>query len=240
MTTDTALDKKLVVQKETVSRPVAASDTYVSTRQAVPFTAPLISALDRVWAEIHAWQPDVPTVVMTVCAGSIGAAPGTLKLGHFAAGRWQHDADRLSELFIGGEGLKDGPVNVLGTLLHEAAHGLARIRGIKDTSRQGRFHNTRYKKLALELGLDVAATGSIGWSATSVPDTTVIEYAHQLDELATVLTAWRHREADPGGRTSRNSGLSATCECGRRIRVSPSTYQAGPIICGLCDTEFTA
>jgi hypothetical protein len=212
----------------------------VSTADAAPLTALLIAALDRVWAEMRCRHPDVPTVVITVGAGSIGSAPGTLRLGHFAAGRWQHADDRLPELFIGGEGLKEGPVNVLGTLLHEAAHGLAHARAIKDTSRQGRFHNTRYKRLAVELGLDVTTVGTIGWSATRVPDTTAIEYTHQLDELAAVLTAWRYREADPDRRTSSNNGLSASCACGRRIRVAPSTYQAGPILCALCGSEFTA
>jgi hypothetical protein len=218
----------------------AAGDTYVSTPDPAPVTALLIAVLDRVWAEIRRRHPDVPTVVITVGAGSIGAAPGTLRLGHFAAGRWQHADDRLPELFIGGEGLKAGPISVLGTLLHEAAHGLAHARAIKDTSRQGRFHNTRYKRLALELGLDVTTTANIGWSATSVPDTTAIEYAHQLKKLAAVLTAWRHREADPDRRTNHHNGLSASCDCGRRIRVAPSTYQAGPIHCGICDSEFTA
>jgi hypothetical protein len=56
-------------------------------------------------------------------------------------------------VLISGEGFGRGPPEVLGTLLHEAAHGLAKTRGIKDTSRQGRFHNLRYKALAEELGL---------------------------------------------------------------------------------------
>ncbi|MFD1534873.1 hypothetical protein [Pseudonocardia aurantiaca] len=34
---------------------------------------------------------------------------------------------------------------------HEkAAHALAHVRGIKDTSRQGRWHNARFKALAEE------------------------------------------------------------------------------------------
>jgi hypothetical protein len=37
---------------------------------------------------------------------------------------------------------------VLGTLLHEAAHALADQRAIKDNSRQGRYHNARYRQLA--------------------------------------------------------------------------------------------
>ena len=44
-------------------------------------------------------------------------------------------SDKLPEVFVGDEGLARGPADVLGTLLHEAAHALADVRGIKDTSR---------------------------------------------------------------------------------------------------------
>src|SRR6266542_4043035 len=37
---------------------------------------------------------------------------------------------------------------VLATMLHEAGHGLAAARNLKDTSRQGRYHNAKYKALA--------------------------------------------------------------------------------------------
>jgi hypothetical protein len=57
--------------------PTAAADTYVSTFAPAPLTALLIGALDRVWAEIRRRHPDVPAVVITVGAGSIGAPPGT-------------------------------------------------------------------------------------------------------------------------------------------------------------------
>jgi hypothetical protein len=58
--------------------------------------------------------------------------------GHYAALRWGREDAQLA------------------TLLHEAAHGLAHVRKIPDTSRQGRYHNRRYQVLAEELGLDVA------------------------------------------------------------------------------------
>jgi hypothetical protein len=38
-------------------------------------------------------------------------------------------------VLISGEGFQRGPVDVLGTLLHEAAHGLAYARQVQDTSR---------------------------------------------------------------------------------------------------------
>jgi hypothetical protein len=85
--------------------------------------------------------------------------PAGLRLGHFAAMRWS-DADeaRLPEVFVGGEGLVRDPVYLLGTLLHEAAHALAYMRGIKDPSRQGCWHNARFKALAEELDIELTRT----------------------------------------------------------------------------------
>jgi hypothetical protein len=42
---------------------------------------------------IRARHPKVPTVVMVLAAGSIGAPRGTLRSGHFAAMRWHHRDD---------------------------------------------------------------------------------------------------------------------------------------------------
>lgn len=195
----------------------------------------------------------MPDVILTLGAGSLGERAGQLRLGHFAADRWQHgENERLPELFVGGEGLQRRPVEILGTLLHEAAHAVAHVRGIKDTSRQGRFHNTRFKALAEELGITVANTGSIGWSSTSVPEETADDYAAEVDQLAAALTAYRHREPGAattnggggqggrsGGRTSNNNGVAALCACGRRIRTAAATFAAGPITCGLCGDDFT-
>jgi hypothetical protein len=202
----------------------------------------LVAALDRVWAAIRARHPEVPEVVLTLGAGSIGAARGTLRLGHFAAGRWQRGEGKLPEMFVAGEGLRRGAVDVLGTLLHEAAHGLADTRGIQDTSRQGRFHNARYRELAAELGLEVAKTDVIGWSDTNVPAGTAAAYRAELDELAAALVVYRHSEAQlgAGDRASNNNGVAARCACGRRIRVARTVLAAGPIVCGVCDTEFTS
>src|ERR1700745_1069973 len=166
-------------------------------RQDVTISPRLVTAIDRTWATIQAQHPDVPSVVITLGAGS-GPGVGGLKLGHFADGRWQRADAKLPELFIGGEGLARGAREVLGTLLHEGAHGVASVRKIQDTSRQGRFHNGRFRALAGELGLAVAKTGSLGWSATTVPDATARRYP------ARGCAAWRLRWSPTG--TSRAPG----------------------------------
>jgi hypothetical protein len=202
----------------------------------------LVAALEQAWIAIRSHHPEVPEVVIVVASGS-DPRSRRLTLGHFAAGRWQltsPDAptDR-AEVLVSGEGLQRGPVDVLGTLLHEAAYGLAYARKISDTSRQGRYHNRRYATLAGELGLAVAHVQPIGWSATSVPDHIAARYAKTLTELTEALVLWRRAEqTSPAGPGRSRNALACTCACGRRIRVARSVLELAPILCGGCAQPF--
>jgi len=221
---------------DTESTAATAIDADVSTGGAI--SAPLVAALETAWAAIRTRHPEVPPVVLVVGAGSSGAAAGGLKLGHFAALRWHHHDQRLPEVFVGGEHLAHGPTEVLATLLHEAAHALAHVRGIRDTSRQGRWHNARFKSLATELGIAVSKDPRLGWSPTALTAETASTYADTITALGTALRL--HRASDPApARGPRKTTPPCVCDCGRRIRVSPSVLAAGPITCGLCRTDFT-
>jgi hypothetical protein len=196
----------------------------------------LVAALERAWTQIQARHPQVPEVVMAVASGSAGRR-GELKLGHFAERRWTVATAERPELFVGGEGLAAGAVEVLGTLLHEAAHGLAAARGLQDTSRQGRYHNRRYAALAGELGLTVQRAGSRGWTATQVPTETEAAYAAAIDDLGRALVLWRRAEHPGAGKPTSNL-LAAVCSCGRRIRAAHSTLAQAPVLCGRCGGPF--
>jgi hypothetical protein len=191
----------------------------------------LVAALEHTWSIIRRRHPDVPKAVLVVASGSEGKR---LNLGHFAPHRWQVNGTDRHEVLVGGEGLHRGPLEVLGTLLHEAAHGLAQARSVQDTSRGGRYHNRRYAALARELGLDVTTVKPIGWSATTVPEGTASAYAGQLAQLQAALVLWRRQEHRIGtGSRSRNL-LACTCPCGRRIRAAKATLAEAPIVCGIC------
>jgi hypothetical protein len=176
----------------------------------------------------------VPKAVLVVASGSEGKR---VNWGHFAPHRWQVNGADRHEVLVGGEGLQRGPLEVLGTLLHEAAHGLATARNIQDTSRGGRYHNRRYATLARELGLDVASVKPIGWSATTVPEATAAAYGGDLEELQAALVLWRRQEHRIAGTRSRNL-LAATCGCGRRIRAAKKTLAEAPILRGACAQPF--
>jgi hypothetical protein len=212
-------------------------------------TLRLMAALDRTWNVIRARHPEVSEVVMTMASASIGGCAGGSTLAHYATRRWQRGGDLLDEMFVAAEGLANGPEDVLVSLLHEAAHSLADARKIQDTSRQGRYHNARYRTLATELGLAVAQVKvpDIGWSGTTLTDATAAAYAAQVADLKDAIVAWRHPElgGTAGGdgdtpRANNNNGLTAVCECPRRFRISPKQYDAGGITCDVCGTPFVA
>ncbi|MEV4091258.1 hypothetical protein [Streptosporangium saharense] len=71
------------------------------------------------------------------------------------------------------------------TLLHEAAHALAHVRGVKDTSSGYRYHNKRFVRLAVELGLSAPAepAPTIGWSHCPITDATTERYRAPIEAL---------------------------------------------------------
>jgi hypothetical protein len=209
------------------------------------------------------------------------------KWGHFGAERWVagrpqpttppateagHDAshqvpsDRKPELFVAGECFAGGATHTLTTILHEATHALAHVRGVKDTSRQGKYHNRRFLEPAGELDLEWPAGAKAhpvsGFSEVRLTDHAHQVYADTIGELDAAITLHldtfrRLRlaggdQADPGttaplgdgagedwgGKTFNRAKLICACYPERSIRVSPKQAERGPILCGICGAEF--
>ena len=107
----------------------------------------ILKVLEDIWLEIRRWNPEIPPVVIIIASGTDSKHP---RWGHHAPDRWNVAGEQYTEIMISGEGLRRSPRDVLATLLHEAAHALAHARGLKDTSRQGRYHNKHFKNCAEE------------------------------------------------------------------------------------------
>ena len=204
-------------------------DSYVISR--------LIGVLEDLWLAIRARHPEIPAVVIIIASGTDGRQA---RWGHYAPGSWVTGTQARPEIMISGEGLRRDARSVLGTLLHEAAHALAAARGIKDTSRQGRYHNKQFKAHGEELGITVEFDQTIGWSPTTVPGPTAARYERELRALAEAMTLWRLDESLTTTTPPRRSTnlIAATCPCDRRIRVAASTLAEAPITCQACDGQF--
>ena len=110
----------------------------------------LIAALEQTWADIRRHTPELPEAVVVTGTGlSSSAVHVDAKWGHFGADTGSKATHRTrprrrvgslggppaARAVRPGECLAEGPHQTLQTMLHEAVHALAHVRGVKDTSR---------------------------------------------------------------------------------------------------------
>lgn len=148
----------------------------------------------------------------------------------------------LSEVFITDDALTRPAVEVLGILLHEAAHSLADHRAINETSRQGRYHNARFKAVAEEIGLEGHDRDPLlGWSLRTVTAATAALYGDTIAELDRTLTA--NRPPRDSTLTASRSGQHAAvfvCGCGPKRRGARRAFKPRRMICGVCRKQLAA
>jgi hypothetical protein len=219
----------------------------------------LIAACEAAWTDIQSHHPDLPDAVMVL---GTGVERGRLvKLGHWWGGQWVADGQTRGEVLLAGEALHLEPKQVFEVLLHEAAHGINAGRGVKDTSRGGRYHNQKFAATAKEVLLRVRAMPPYGLAATDLTTEAGERYANTIEHLGDAMRIARQlgrgiqvgadegagiegsiggeRGGADGAGGAKGSSPPAVCGCGRRMRMAPSTLAAGPVVCGLCGSEFT-
>ena len=215
----------------------------------------LVAACEHAWRAIQCHHAGVPDAIIIL--GS-GVERGRLvKLGHWWGGRWIADGQLRGEVLLAGEALHLHATQVFEVLLHEATHGLNAARGIKDSSRGGRYHNTKFKSTAEELGLQVSLLPPYGWSKTELTFAARERYISEIQQLGDAMRIARRvaltQTATVGGPSTggpeaggnldelrRATPPAAVCGCGRRMRMAPRVLKLGPVYCGLCNAPFTS
>ena len=221
----------------------------------------LVAACEAAWSDIRSHHPELPEAIMVL---GTGVERGRLvKLGHWWGGQWVVDGQPRGEVLLAGEALNLPPAQVFEILLHEAAHGINAARGVKDTSRGGRYHNGRFASTAQEVLLEVESMPPYGMAATSLSPAAGDRYSESIDRLGDAMRLARQldrrtrlgAEEDKGvdgqlgggaGRTDgageggRSAATAAACGCGRRMRMAPKVLAAGPVVCGVCGSEFAS
>jgi hypothetical protein len=188
---------------------------------------PILDALNEALKAIRTRHPEVPNAVLVVGTSS------NKKHGHFAQKSWDGKA-ATHEIMLSGESLRRPAEDVLATLIHESAHALAAAREIKDTSRQGRWHNVKFKALGEELGITLHEDKQIGWSPTTLSKNTAAIYKNELKVLAKALKTYRIPvEATPKAKTT----VRIDCGC-RGVTVPISFFEKGGLICNECGKFF--
>ena len=182
-------------------------------------TLPILEALNNAFISIRVNHPEIPNVVLVLGTSS------SKKLGHFHADTWGGKAKATHELMMSGQSLQRSAVDVFGTLLHEAVHVYCAAQGIKDTSRNNRWHNARFRKVGEEFGLHLTNNSTIGWSITSVPEATQKLYAAEIALLKKALRTYRVPEV--ASMKKAKTTVRVGTPSGRKVTVPIVFYEQG-------------
>jgi len=219
-------------------------------------------------------QDELPGLVETLQDDVVLTMGGTSRLtyGWFAEGAWRYGDRHVHELFLNADRRVPHQSvsvaeDVLVTLLHEACHVWAQLSDVRDTSRDGRYHNRRFAEIALAIGLAVEKDIVIGHRTPGLSSWARTDYADLLSELERGLVLAREPKpsgpvggtpdagdevdenvdangsAGPVGSTTKYVFASCRCQDARgrlvTIRVAKGSWRPGIIRCVKCHAPFT-
>ena len=117
-------------------------------------TMPILTALDKLAAEVA--REHGITGRISIVLGASGVTRSGQKHGHFAAKSWEDDSgEDVHEILMSSESLKRGPVETLGTHIHELAHAYCHEQQVVEGS--GASLTTRHSP--------ASTTSSSGWAS---------------------------------------------------------------------------
>ncbi|MBY7009297.1 hypothetical protein FDC58_14830 [Clostridium botulinum] len=157
---------------------------------------------------------------------------------------WQDtiNNEQKYEIAIIGEYLNRGMFPVISTLMHEMVHLHNLVNGIVDVSRNGTYHNKKFKNVAESHGLIIEHIEKIGWSKTNLTESTIQllkkselnENAFSLIRLAPEHFTNGESEVETKSK-SRSKSLKYVCPiCGNSVRANKEMS----LICGEDGAKF--
>ena len=133
-------------------------------------------------------EPCLPPCVIVILA----AGTRRNKLGHFSGCVWRTDEVTGGHEVAINPTLFDRPEDLLGTLLHEAVHGLLFEWGLNGgCGPDGYYHREEFRNVSYKLGLSCGFSNKrSGWNMTAWPHTGVPERYHRVLELLREALPW--------------------------------------------------
>lgn len=197
----------------------------------------LITACENAWKHIQEFHPELPEAIIIVGSGGRSAAN---LLGHFSPDIWEREGEEVHEVLLVAEQLRRGPEEVFNTLLHEAVHGLANARKIKDVS--GKRHNKRFGLLAEEMGLIPPWDNphrTLGYSDAQLSELARERYAVDIEAIGDALQVFRKLKLKERG--TKKTTWIAECQCERKLRFPKKSIDDPrdlAVVCRMCGTDF--
>lgn len=150
---------------------------------------------------------------------------------------WQDMHTNRYELNISAEYVNRPIDNVVSTLLHEMTHIYNLMHGIKDTSRNGQYHNKVFKDKAESVGLLIFRDETYGWSVTEPSEELKVYIQEKRWEDIPLVRSSSCPLSPAGSGDSDESGESESSEDDQKIKKPSSTRK---YICPVCGQSIRA
>ena len=206
--------------------------------------------LRRIWDLLREREPRLPAVTVNVVP-TIGRTRAWL--------RYTPSLGDTHVLQVRPDALAHRPREVVCQVAHEAAHALAHVLGVADTSKRGRYHNARFRTLAEHLGLEWRGGNpphDVGYADMKLP-AEIGEWEKCLEAATVGRGEWENaiperntkqeRNTMPERSTgtersprSRNSRPKAVCGClpERPLWLSRTLLNARTVACTQCGESY--
>ena len=167
--------------------------------------------------------------------------------GHFTTwDSWNDGNKMIKEINIGAESLNRSVPEIVATLLHEMVHYYCNVNDIKDTCKNGYYHNKRFKKECEARDLSISFYRGIGFSVTA-PTLSIYNLVSEM-KWNDRINLYRRRSSeivlDPGNangkktkghETKKSSTRKYICpKCGMSVRATKEVR----IACVDCNNEL--
>lgn len=181
----------------------------------------LSTALQTLFNRMNAafFDGQLERCVITVKEGSHKHAFGWIT----TAKGWQQGKEKRHEINIACDYLSRPVDQVAETLLHEMVHLYNMQEGIKDTSRSGIYHNTKFRDAALAHHLTCDQISGGGWTVTALDDFA----CDWLRDNCPVLSfrIYKQPEIRKSGEKKPSSTRKYVCpECGQSVRATKEVH----------------
>lgn len=201
-----------------------------------------VQAVEWAWSKLQNLDRRIPNSVIVLHSEE------SSKQGHFKRHSWRTTAGRSGHEIGINANLLDFPDDLLGTLVHEAAHSILVSQGDFQAGCSGKrldYHKVKYRDMAIEMGLTCSWYSTRhGWNNTDWPAAGVPQkYQRLLKGLVKRLPAGttKMRPLPPKSTDLPKPGMTpAICGCDppRKIYGSKSVLELGNIVCGYCERAF--
>ena len=181
---------------------------------------------------IHETNPNIKGFFRSVLCSKIWNGKQSHENKPFKRQDTEQDTKPLNSIVLSSHTLQENPYE---TLTHETAHYYNFINGIQDTSKNGKYHNKKFKTQAEKMLLEVEKDKQRGFAYTT--ETTA--FKEMLKDFMPSQNAFlifqntQEKEIKPKSRL-----LLFECSCESKIRTARNQDKPLKAVCSYCNTEF--